>query len=148
MNRESEPGYGNQNRGVHFLYLALTVTQMLGGGIVLYREAGRAWNDWDLWVHLWTNLSYIAITAAAVSICVTELGGYIVVLAKDFERWLKRKREEQQRKREKQQERHDERTRQEVYKLVSKWNDRRLAAQRRGEPFDEPPPGINSTDSP
>ncbi len=144
MNRETEAGFGNRNRGVHFLYLALTATQMLGGGIVLYREADRAWNDWDLWVHLWTNLSYIAITAAAVSICVTELGGYIVVLAKDFERWLKRKREEQQ-------ERHDERVRQkvyeEVYQLVSEWNDRRLEAQRRGEPFDEPPPGVNSADS-
>ena len=140
MNRETEPGYGNQNRGVHFLYLALTATQMVGGGILLYRGADRAWNDWDLWLHLWTNLSYIAITAAAVSICVTELGGYIVILAKDFERWLKKKRQEQQ-------ERHDERVRQEVYKLVSDWNDRRLEAQRRGEPFDEPPPGVDSPDS-
>ena len=140
MNRETEPRYGNQNRGIHFLYLALTATQMLGGGIVLYRGSGRAWNDWDLWVHLWTNLSYIAITAAAVSICVTELGGYIVILAKDFERWLKKKRQEQQ-------ERHDERVRQEVYQLVSEWNERRLEAQRRGEPFDEPPPGVNSADS-
>ena len=113
---------------------------MFAGGIVLYREADRAWNDWDLWVHLWTDLSYIAITAAAVSVCVTELGGYIVVLAKDFERWLRRKREEQQ-------ERHDEKVRKEVYTLVSEWNERRLAAQRRGEPFNEPPPGVNSTDS-
>jgi len=117
---------------------------MVGGGILLYRGADRAWNDWDLWVHLWTNLSYIAITAAAVSICVTELGGYIVILAKDFERWLKKKRQEQQ-------ERHDERVRQEVYnevyQLVSDWNDRRLEAQRRGEPFDEPPPGVDSPDS-
>ena len=113
---------------------------MLCGGLVLYRSTDRAWNDWDLWVHLWTNLSYIAITAAAVSICVTELGGYIVVLAKDFERWLKGKRREQQ-------ERRDERVRQEVYELVSEWNDRRLAAEQRGEPFDEPPPGVNSAAS-
>ena len=140
MNQETEPRYGSQNRGVYFLYLALTATQMVGGGILLYRGADRAWNDWDLWVHLWTNLSYIAITAAAVSICVTELGGYTVILAKDFERWLKKKRQEQQ-------ERHDERVRQEVYKLVSDWNDRRLEAERRGEPFDEPPPGVNSADS-
>ena len=147
MNRETEPRYGSQNRGVYFLYLALTTTQVVGGGILLYRGADRAWNDWDLWVHLWTNLSYIAITAAAVSICVTELGGYIVILAKDFERWLKRKREEQQRKRDEEQERRDERVRQEVYQLVSDWNDRRLEAQRRGEPFDEPPPGVDSPDS-
>ena len=136
MNQDIGPRYDNRNRGVHLLYLVLTATQILAGAIILYSEAGRAWTDWELWISLWTNLSYIAITAATVSICAVELGGYVLILAKDLKRHLDRKWAER-----------DNKIRQEVNDLWTKWNNRRVEAEKRGEPFDEPPPDINKAGS-
>lgn len=144
LNQDSGATYGSQNRGVHISYLALTATQILVGGIILYSEAGLAWTEWDLWVSLWTSLSYIAITAAAVSICVVELGGYALILAKDLKRHLDRKWEER-----------DEKIRQEITQEITReindlwtgWNNRRMEAESRGEPFDEPPPDTRGTNA-
>ena len=35
----------------------------------------------------------------------------------------------------------------EVYRLIAAWNERRKAAEARGEPFTEPPPGITQNGS-
>ena len=59
-----------------------------------------------------------------------------MILAKDLKRRLDRKWNER-----------DEKIRQEINELWMNWNNRRLEAESRGEPFDEPLPHINSTDS-
>ena len=71
------------------------------GGAVLYSESPYAWNNLSAWADLWNELSYIAITSATVSVSVTEVGGYIVVLAQRWKRRMEardREREEELRK--------------------------------------------------
>ena len=66
-----------------------------------------------------------------------------MVLARSLEEWLERRRE-----------RHDAKLRAEVRaeeraKWRDKWrewNNRRIAAEKNNEPFDEPPPGAESQD--
>ena len=59
-----------------------------------------------------------------------------MILAKDLKRHLDRKWAER-----------DNKIRQEVNDLWTKWNNRRVEAEKRGEPFDEPPPDINKAGS-
>ena len=63
-----------------------------------------------------------------------------MILAKDLKRQLDRKwkeRDEQIR----------QETTQEINELWMNWNNRRMEAESRGEPFDEPPPNIRGTDA-
>ena len=82
---------------------------------------------------LWRDLSSLAITAAALSMVVTETGRYVMVLAAAFEEWREKRRREQ------------------IARAVAErlrendaewdaWNERRMQAEQRGEPFEEPPP--------
>ena len=64
-----------------------------------------------------------------MSLVVTETGRYLMVLAAAFEEWREKRRREQ------------------IARAVAAetakweaWNDRRMQAEQRGEPFDEPPP--------
>ena len=68
--------------------------QMVIGGVVLYDQAPYKWNDWSAWTSLWTDLSYIAITAISVAVCVTVFGGYAMVLAMNY--WRRKERERQE----------------------------------------------------
>ena len=66
-----------------------------------------------------------------------------MVLANDLRLWLKDRRARRDARF------HEEgrkEGREELLGFVAEWNRRRLAAESRGEPFDEPPPGVNSTD--
>ena len=64
-----------------------------------------------------------------MSLVVTETERYLMVLAAAFEEWREKRRREQ------------------IARAVrgadaewEAWNDRRIQAEQRGEPFDEPPP--------
>ena len=64
-----------------------------------------------------------------MSLGVTETERYLMVLAAAFEEWREKRRREQ------------------IARAVrgadaewEAWNDRRIQAEQRGEPFDEPPP--------
>ena len=86
---------------------------------------------------LWRDLSSLAITAAALSMVVTETGRYLMVLAAAFEEWREKRRREQ------------------IARAVAEteaatlrgadaeweaWLQRRMQAEQHGEPFAEPPP--------
>lgn len=88
------------------------------------REATRA---------VWEATAYIAIGAAAASLVLTEIGRIVMVIARRLEEGLERVREER---------RAEGRTagREEERRRWLDWYARREAAERRGEPFDEPPP--------
>ena len=60
-----------------------------------------------------------------------------MILAKDLKRQLDRKRKERD-------EKIRQEIRQEINELWMNWNNRRMEAESRGEPFDEPPPDINN----
>ncbi len=111
----SEDGSGRQNKLAHFCYLALTTVQVAVGLRFLYirRDPQPTWNEWAEWVDLWAELSYVAITSTVVSVCITELGGYIVVLAGELKRAFDRRAAER-----------DERARQEGRRELA----RRLAS--------------------
>ena len=87
------------------------------------------------------SLAALAVTAAALSMVITETGRYLMVLAAAFEEWREKRRQEQ------------------IARAVAEaktevaaetlrgadaeweaWNERRLQSEQRGEPFEEPPP--------
>ena len=119
------------SRGVKHVYFALFIGQFTAGTIwtVVQGVASAA--------ALWDALSSLAITVAAGSMVITETGRYLMVLAAAFEEWREKRRQEQ--------------IARAVAVAVVKgrsesdaewdaWNQRRLQAEQRGEPFDEPPP--------
>ena len=86
---------------------------------------------------LWRDLASLAVTAAAVSMVVTETGRYVMVLAAAFEEWREKRRREQIARAvavAKAEERRESDAEWEA------WNERRMQAEQRGEPFAEPPP--------
>ncbi len=139
LSQVSEPRTSSPNRVGYLFYIVLTAAQMVVGGVFLYLHADdhHGWGDLKLWLYLWTHLSYIAITATAVSICITEMGGSIVVLANDLRLWLERRRQQR-----------DERIRQEGHEEGqierdaewTGWLERMRQAQAEDQEFNEPPP--------
>ena len=123
------------SKGVKHVYFALFIGQYVAGTIwtVVQGVASAA--------ALWDALSSLAITVAAGSMVITETGRYLMVLAAAFEEWREKRRLEQ------------------IARAVAAaevvavaktvrgtdaewdaWNQRRLQAEQRGEPFTEPPP--------
>ena len=119
------------SKGVKHVYFALFIGQF---------GAGTLWTVVQGAVSvpaLWHDLSSLAITAAALSMVVTETGRYLMVLAAAFEEWREKRRQEQ------------------IARAVAAgvaeghresdaewdaWNERRMQAEQRGKPFAEPPP--------
>ncbi len=135
---ERQPLTGEQRESIwsvgksvkHF-YFALFIVQF-GAGTIWTVAQGV-----DNPAALWQVLASLAITAAAVSMVVTETGRYLMVLAAAFEEWREKRRREQ------------------ISRAVAAaqaetlresdaewdaWNERRMHAEQRGDPFDEPPP--------
>lgn len=81
----------------------------------------------------WPEIAIIVIIAAAVTVGIAFpiafglVEGIPMVLANIIKR------------------RHREEGREEVQRAWEAWNERRLAAEREGLPFDEPPPSLNGT---
>ena len=131
---EQQPLTGEQRESIwsvgksvkHF-YFALFMVQF-GAGTIWTVAQGV-----DNPAALWQVLASLAITAAALSMVVTETGRYLMVLAAAFEEWREKRRREQIA-------RAVAETRRESDAEWEAWLQRRLQAEQRGEPFEEPPP--------
>ena len=115
------------SKGVKHVYFALFIVQFGGGTIWTVAQGVESP------AVLWHDLSALAVTAAALSMVVTETGRYVMVLAAAFEEWREKRRREQ------------------IARAVHEnnaeweaWNERRMQAEERGEPFDEPLPSERS----
>ena len=115
------------SKGVKHVYFALFIGQFSAGTIWTVGQGVESV------AALWHDLSALAITVAAVSMVLTETGRYVMVLAEAFEEWREKRRLEQ------------------IARAVTEmqrgtdaewdaWNERRMQAEQRGEPFDEPSP--------
>ena len=89
-----------------------------------------------------------ALGIAAVSIAITDMGRFAMVLAGMFEAWVNRRRERQmaeaaaEARVEARAEAWAE-ARAETDALWRAWNERQMDALAKGEPFDEPPPDVS-----
>ena len=119
------------SKGVKHVYFALFILQFTAGTI------GTVAQGVESLAALWHDLSALAITVAAVSMVLTETGRYVMVLAAAFEEWREKRRQEQ--------------IARAVAEALAKerrgidaewdaWNERRVQAEQRGEPFEEPSP--------
>ena len=119
VNGERRESIWSVGKGVKHVYFALF--------IVLF-SAGTIWTvaqGVESVAALWHDLSSLAVTAAAVSMVITETGRYLMVLAAAFEEWREKRRREQ------------------IARAVHEndaewdaWNERRMQAEQRGEPFE------------
>ena len=105
--------------------------------VIVYNVFGRSHPT----VHdmLWTIATGIVIVGAAsatVSILMVELGKNIMIVGTYLEDMLNRRRARQLAEAE-------ERVRAEIRAEIREWNARRLEAEAKGEPFDEPPPWLD-----
>ena len=135
MTGEPRESIWSVSKGVKHVYFALF--------IVLF-SAGTIWTvaqGVESLAALWQVLASLAITAAAVSMVLTETERYLMVLAATFEEWREKRRQEQiaravaAAKAEVATE-----TRRESDAEWDAWLQRRMQAEQRGEPFAEPPP--------
>ena len=88
---------------------------------------------------IWTIITGIVIVGAAsatVSILIVETGKNVMIVGTYLEEMIKRRRARQLAEAEK-------RGRSALSAEIREWNARRLDAGAKGEPFDEPPPGMD-----
>ena len=77
------------SKGVKHVYFALFIVQFSAGTIWTVAQGAESV------LALWQDLSSLAITAAALSMVMTETGRYLMVLAAAFEEWREKRRQEQ-----------------------------------------------------
>ena len=130
MTGEPRESIWSVSRGVKHVYFALFIGLFTAGTIWMVQPGVASL------AALCHDLAALAVTAAALSMVLTETGRYLMVLAAAFEEWREKRRREQ------------------IARAVAEatlrgkrrlaaweaWNDRRMQAEQRGEPFDEPPP--------
>ena len=87
------------------------------------------------------RLPSVGVGAAAITIALMEVARTVMVIGGNLERWLK-KREQERLDRAVAEARSEALA--EVQRKWAEWNQRRLDAEARGEPFTEPPPDVPS----
>ena len=131
QSRESIWSVGKETKS--FYFAAFILQFLLGMTSIALRETFQ--NDTDNFldtvIAIWESSAPIAITSAAVAIVITELGRYLMVLARHLEERLERTREVRRAE-----------GRIEIQKKWEAWNVRRLEAESKGLPFTEPPPSM------
>ena len=145
--RESIWSVGKETKS--FYFVAFIIQFLLGTTLVVLRET--LWNDadspFDTVIAIWESSAPIAITSAAVAIVITELGRYLMVLARHLEERLEKTREVR-RAEGRAQGRAEGRAEglaqglAEMQTQWEAWNVRRLEAESKGLPFTEPPPSV------
>ena len=135
QSRESIWSVGKETKSFYF---AAFILQFLWGTTsIALRETLQNDTDslFDTIIAIWESSAPIAITSAAVAIVITELGRYLMVLARHLEERLERTRQAR---------RSEGRVqgRVETQKKWEAWNVRRLEAESKGLPFTEPPPSM------
>ena len=139
QSRESIWSVGKETKS--FYFVAFILQFLFGMTSIALRETFQ--NDTDNFLDtvivIWESSAPIAITSAAVAIVITELGRYLMVLARHLEERLERTREVR-RAEGRVQGRTEGRV--EIQKKWEAWNVRRLEAESKGLPFTEPPPSM------
>ena len=109
--------------------------------VIIYNVFGRSHpTAHDM---IWTIVTGIVIVGAAsatISILTVEAGKNVMIVGTYLEEMIKKRRARQMAEAE---ERGATRGRSDLSAELREWNERRLEAQAKGEPFDEPPPGLN-----
>ena len=91
------------------------------------------------------RLPSVGVGAAAVTITLMEVARTAMVIGGNLERWLKKREQERlDRAVAEATARAKSEARNEVQRRWAEWNQRRLDAEARGEPFTEPPPDFSS----
>ena len=131
QSRESIWSVGKETKS--FYFVAFILQFLLGMTSIALRETfqNNTDNFLDTVIAIWESSAPIAITSAAVAIVITELGRYLMVLARHLEERLERIREVRRSE-----------GRIEIQKKWEAWNVRRLEAESKGLPFTEPPPSM------
>ena len=126
-------------RGTKNLYFALFIIQsIIGMGMVAWEAVVQHKGPLETGLIIWQGSAPIIATSAGTAIILTEMGKYLMVLARSLEERLERtreKRREEGRTEGRAEGRAEERASWEA------WNDRRIAAEKDGKPFNEPLPG-------
>ena len=111
---------------VRNLYSWLFTALMLAGiGYLVANSSAKTLEEF------WGLVATLSIATATISLITTEIGGSIMVIAS----WALDKRDEWREKRRQE-------GRRETHAQWEAWNARRLAAERNGAAFDEPPPSL------
>ena len=132
-NRES---IWSVERSTKNLYFALFIVQStIGIGLVAWRATLQNKSPLETAITAWQESATIIAASAGTAIIITELGRFIMVLARSLEEWLE-KRREKSRAEDRAEGRAEERAQWEA------WNNRRIAAGKDNKPFDEPPPSV------
>ena len=143
QSRESIWSVGKETKS--FYFVAFILQFLWGTTSIALRETLQNDTDslFDTIIAIWESSAPIAITSAAVAIVITELGRYLMVLARHLEERLERTREAR-RSEGRMQGRTEGRVqgRAETQKKWEAWNVRRLEAESKGQPFTEPPPSM------
>ncbi len=119
------------SKGVKHVYFALFIVLFTAGTIWMVQQGVASL------AALCHDLAALAVTAAALSMVITETGRYLMVLAAAFEEWREKRRREQIARAV------TERLRENNAEWEA-WNERRMQAEQRGEPFNEPLPSERS----
>ena len=149
--RDSIWSVSKETKGLYFI--VFITLALIGGGLVTYTEVHAAKADGivDTALAAWAGVGRLVIASVAGSLIVTEVWRNGMVLAERLEEWFDKRRERQIAKavaeavaetEEKTRAEATAKTREEVTALWQAWNERRIEAERLGEPFDEPPPSL------
>ncbi len=124
---------------VRNLYSWLFTSLMLAGiGYLFANGSAKTLEEF------WGLVATLSIATATVSLVTTEIGGSSMVIAS----WALDKRDEYREKRRRRREERRQEGRREAYAEWEAWNTRRLAAERNGSAFDEPPPSLEGPSVP
>ena len=138
------------HEGWWYAYLAVFFLQVLGWTLMVAWDEAAYGDHTRVAAYLkavGANSSHMVQLFILNTIGIVELGRLIMVLA---ERMAQRLRERKEKFKEEMMAKGraegvaegEARARAELIAEVVAWNERRLAAEARGEPFDEPPPGV------
>ena len=125
---------------VRNLYSWLFTALMLAGiGYLVANSSAKTLEEF------WGLVATLSIATATISLVTIEIGGSIMVIASwaldKRDEWREKRRQRQEERRRRQEERRQE-GRRAAFEEWEAWNARRLAAERNGGEFDEPPPSL------
>jgi hypothetical protein len=130
-------------RGAISLYFALFTSLFIAGIALLIWKGDPPTGDWaSLALYIWQGSAPNALSSAAFSIIIIEVGRGLMVMAGWLEAKL-RKRQERRMAEARDEGRHEARA--ESNAEWRAWLGRMREAQARGEPFDESPPYENAS---
>lgn len=122
-----------------------TALMLAGSGYIFASGIAKTLEDF------WGLVATLSIATATISLVTTEIGGSIMVIASwaldKRDEWREKRRQRREERRQRWEERRQE-GRREAYAEWEAWNTRRVAAERNGSAFDEPPPSLEGPSIP